>query len=408
MRVTRSLLAVAVVALIAPSCAEQEAAREPSRATLAGASFRSAGQLPEPRELPRVVLLPDSTVLAVGGGSELQRYALATTMIYNPRTNTWTAGPPLGGPRRDAEVVTLRDGRILAIGGSPGPERTGSTVVEALDPATRTWRTVAKMNVPRIGHAAALLADGRVLVTGGQAKPGDYLRSAEVYDPAADRWTLTPDMNDVRNVHHARRLRDGSVLVIGGGTDQSATNTTELYNPSTNTWTMVGALKEPRWGFASAVLPDGKVMIAGGRVPGKKGFTLPEDVMILLDGVEIYDPATRAWTSGAPLAAARSMGLPNVDLIPLGNGELMFAGGRTYPEPYHGTNASEIYSTATNSWRAGPSLLVGRSYQAAVHIPGHGVLVVGGRGRDFLPMKETDFLPLTPTAAPISPVAVAQ
>ena len=348
------------------------------------------GDMKQERELPRLVTWKDGGILVIGGGSELKSTALKSTEIFDPKGKVWTVGPELMEARRDAEVVTCTDGRVLVIGGSSGPTRTGSSAVEVLDPTQNKSSKVRNMRVARIGHTTTLLADGRVLVLGGQEKPDAYLKSAEVYDPAKDEWSAVADMNEVRSLHHARKLKDGTVLVIGGGTDTGATCTCELFDPKTGTWSYTGKMREPRWGFASAVLEDGKVIVAGGRVPAQKGATLADDQMVILRGVEIYDPKDKSWSSTSPMNIPRTMGLPNVELARLPNGGLMFVGGRSYPAPYHGVTSAEYYNPKDGGWTQLSPMLTGRSYQAWVVLPGDEVLVVGGRGPKFLPLKESE------------------
>jgi hypothetical protein len=301
--------------------------------------WRAVGDLREPRELPRLVKWKDG-VLIVGGGSELRATAASTTEVFDPETHRWRPGPPLTHARRDAEVVQLGDGRLMAIGGSDGPTRTGTPYIELLQ--GESWVEGPPMADARIGHTAVVLKDGRVLVVGGQSRPDAYLVSAEVYDPASNAWSPVADMKESRSFHHTRLLHDGRVIVIGGGTDSSATDGVEIFDPGSGTWSAAARLKEPRWGFASAVLPDGRVLVAGGRVPARKGATLPEDKMVVLRGVEIYDPRTDSWSDGPPMNIPRTMGLPNVALLALEDGSLMFVAGRSYPAPYHGVRSVEV------------------------------------------------------------------
>lgn len=342
--------------------------------------------LKDVRELPRLVQL-DQGILVVGGGSELRETAMSSTEIFNLKTKTWEKGPELLTPIRDAEVLKLNDGRIIAIGGSSGKLRTGTTNVQILDLKENRWSAVPSMKYPRIGHTATLLKDGRVLVIGGQAKPDEYLQTCEIFSPDKNTWEEISKMNEVRSLHHSRLLPSGKVLVIGGGTDETATCTTEIFDSETNTWKYSGMLKEPRWGFASAILDDGKILIAGGRVPAIKGATLPDDQLVLLSGAEIFDPKTEQWKSTNSMNIPRSMGLPNVNLTKLPNGGYLFMGGRSYPRPYHGVNSAEYFDPKTEKWVMVSSMKNGRSYQANILLPNGEILVVGGRGRDFLPLN---------------------
>jgi hypothetical protein len=75
-----------------------------------------------PRTNVNAVLLPDGTVLVIGGqrngkwNSDPQ--AVLEAEIYDPRTDTWTVQPPMEHPRQYHSVaVLLPDGRVLSAGG---------------------------------------------------------------------------------------------------------------------------------------------------------------------------------------------------------------------------------------------------------------------------------------------------
>jgi hypothetical protein len=349
--------------------------------------------LQAPRELPRLRRLPRSDeVIIIGGGSELLSTADDTTEVFLPSTREWRPGPRLNHPHRDAEVVELPDGALLTIGGSEGPTKTGSTNVELLSADDGEWRDVAPLNEARISHASCLLQNGQVLVTGGQQDPDIFLASCEVYDPERDAWQVTEPMGEVRAVHHLRSLPDGRAIAIGGGTDITATRTAEIYDPASQTWNPTGSMLDARWGFASASLDDGSIVVAGGRVPAQKGETIADDQMVILAGVERFAPTTERWSSLAPMHVARSMGIPNVELLPLPDGSLLFPGGRTYPFPYHGTGSSESFDPQSNSWTVVAAMRAGASYHAFITLPNAEVLTAGGRGARFRPMRRTEIL----------------
>src|ERR1700743_550662 len=88
----------------------------------------------------------------------------------------------------------------------------------------------------------------------------------------------------------ARRVSAGSLMTLAAGL---VTAGSAMAAP--NAWTGVAPLATARVESAVAVLPSGKVLIAGGFGGGDQG----------LASSEIYDPATRAWSTGPVMPAGR-------------------------------------------------------------------------------------------------------
>src|SRR5215217_6167213 len=103
------------------------------------------------------------------------------------------------------------------------------------------------MPTARSGGGAAVI-DGKIYVVGGRPPRGADLA---VYDPAADSWTVLPDMPTQRN-HLAVGAIDGMLYVaggrFGGGVGSQMTDVLEIYNPRTNTWSSGAAMLAPRAG----------------------------------------------------------------------------------------------------------------------------------------------------------------
>src|SRR5437667_3829604 len=87
---------------------------------------------------------------------------------------------PLAVPRTAHAATALTDGRILITGGH---DSAGNIVAvsEIFDPATETSTAGATLTTPRVDHTATLLPDGKVLVAGGSDASGS-LSSAEGFD----------------------------------------------------------------------------------------------------------------------------------------------------------------------------------------------------------------------------------
>ncbi|MCE2541279.1 MAG: hypothetical protein J4G16_13120 [Acidobacteria bacterium] len=101
--------------------------------------------------------------------------------VYDPATDTWTAGPPLPKGHSHAEGSTfVHDGRIYMAGGhttAPGESKQVDPDILALSPGG-DWEVIGKLPMPLSSPAAAII-DGRFYVAGGS--PG---RSAV----QADMW----------------------------------------------------------------------------------------------------------------------------------------------------------------------------------------------------------------------------
>ncbi|WP_437289171.1 kelch repeat-containing protein [Sorangium sp. So ce406] len=174
-------------------------------------AIEEVASLLEPRALHTATLLQTGKVLVVGGyrgGAGLR-----TTELYDPATDTWTAGPStMEGAERYMHTATLLpDGRVLVLG--------YSSLTEIYDPSTNSFSLGAPMPThgKRHAHSATLLPNGCVLVAGGRLNSSSATADAELYDPDDDRWFTIEPLSAARGFHEATYLdQDGSVLITGG------------------------------------------------------------------------------------------------------------------------------------------------------------------------------------------------
>ena len=94
-------------------------------------------------------------------------------------------------------------------------------------------------------------------------------------------------------------MYNGSVLTTGGdltvnGQRNFANNHTTVFNPSTNTISSNTPMQYPRWYPSLVALPDGRLAVFG----GYQNVVPPlDDPVISAVTPEVYDPATKAWTT---------------------------------------------------------------------------------------------------------------
>ena len=136
------------------------------------------------RQHAATVMLPldpreDHTARLLTFGGSLYRSIVATsaaemTTLHPDGSITNEPVDPLGHPRWHVNGVLLPDGSVLAVGGgmidnvyAHGQRSPEVLVAERFDPRTRAWETLAPMSVGRTYHSTAvLLPDARVLVGG--------------------------------------------------------------------------------------------------------------------------------------------------------------------------------------------------------------------------------------------------
>ena len=286
------------------------------------------------------IALNDGTAMILGGWSG--GAVLASTAIFDPRTEVWTSSPSLKKKRHSFQAVTLRNGQILALGGYGDgtylssieryvPGVGWSVLTEKLDVARSHFAAILVPGVPAgvnpdrivvIGgrNAAGYLADlevlevnpvngdvshaadpagdlltaranfvavgisnERVLVAGGRNANG-YLRSAEVLSWSSPlAASATGNLATARAHFDAVLLDSGEVLAVGGWNAGGAVGTGEIYNPDTGVWNQ-NQMSTPRGYGAALRRTDGLVMAVGGYGTDA------------LRSVDIYDPVSGEWS----------------------------------------------------------------------------------------------------------------
>jgi N-acetylneuraminic acid mutarotase len=177
-----------------------------------------------------------------------------------------------------------------------------------------------------------------------------------------------PDMPDARD-HAGVAALDGRLYVSGGGWFAQRVIHDQLwaYDPATRSWSTLAPMPGPRAMHAMAGLA-GELFVVGGVVAGGAHET----------GVWAYHPATDTWrTDVAPLAVARD------HLVAVVSRERLYAiGGR-----HDGSLAVvEIYDPVTDTWERGRDMPTARGGHTAgvlggvIHVTGGEDL---GTGRTF-------------------------
>ncbi len=179
--------------------------------------FAAGSPLGSPRSGHAAVVTEGLVVLA--GGTEDFVSAVATTDVL--RGARWSPGPPMGTPRVKHAAVMLPDASLLIVGGSTDAEgRELLDTTEVLDIAAMRAEPgpVLSEGQYKLEGAVTRLSDGRVVIAGGQR--------VDVYDPASGQISTTADPPvPRRSFVSASTLADG--VLVAGGYDSGITPTAD-------------------------------------------------------------------------------------------------------------------------------------------------------------------------------------
>ena len=314
--------------------------------------------------------------------------------------DSWTTAQPLTTGRSEHTATLLPNGQVLVAGGNAGndlPLMTDSS--ERYDPASGTWLTTPSFSGERYGQGASLLTDGRVLMTGGYY--GSYLKdpavlaSVRVYDPATNSWSGAADMPRPHGFHAQLTLPDGRVFVFGGyasvddAQNDAADDHVDLYDPATNAWTIGTTAPYYMANGTATLLSNGSVLIAG----GSSSYT---DRNVAMK----YNPATNKWSTAGSFTDARRQQTATL----LQNGKVLIAGG------FAGTwlRSASLYDPATNTWSEVAPMATARSRATATLLPNGKVLVAGGSSASDVFASAELFDPATNTWSPAASMGTAR
>jgi len=134
--------------------------------------------------------------------------------VFDPEAGEWaTLEAPEGVTRRSAAAVVL-DGKVHVLGGI-GADGTGARH-DIFDPQTESWTAGEALPEPRSGVAAAVL-DGRIHLFGGRAGDGrTTLQTHLSWAPGEDGWREEAPLPSPRTGADAAVL-EGAIFLVGGG-----------------------------------------------------------------------------------------------------------------------------------------------------------------------------------------------
>lgn len=330
-------------------------------------SWSLAASLPSARSQTSMTMLKNGKIL-IAGGENGGAGPTNEALLYDYILDTWVTTTNTISVARFLQTATLlNNGNVLLVGGlTSDMPNTTSDAVDIYNPVSDSWSAGTFLQTSRFAHTATLMVNGKVLVAGGwsSAIGGNGLDSVHIYDPATDTWAVGASMPVGVDYLNAVLLPNGLVAAIGGNTNVSVNNVS-LYNYLSDTWTAGPVMITARHSAGVVLLPDQEVLvIAGGATAVVGGRT---------NAVERFDFADGFWKAANPMNVPRTY----FTTTTLANGKVLAAGGSNVGLNTP-TNQCEIYDPATGNWTLTGNMTSVRYYHSATLLPDGRVFVAGG------------------------------
>lgn len=264
--------------------------------------------------------------------------------------------------------------------GWAGKESDTDTAV-VWDPGSRSVLSRPAMSADVFCCGMAVMPDGRIMAAGGDSYPGHRdaqgralgIRTVEAFHPTNRTFASLPAMpGGERWYPSVATLPDGRVFVWNGVHAGTINQSVDLYNPATNAWSSGASQAYPVTYPRLHVLLSGEVFVSGGQP-------------------RLFNPSTNSWRAApAPADPNRQQGagvegqeaMVSVLLPYAANAtrqRVLLAGGGNCGGP---KASAEIFTfdsaQGTMAWQGAAPLRTGRIHATPVLLPDGKVLVVGG------------------------------
>jgi hypothetical protein len=180
-----------------------------------------------------VLLSGGQKVFTCGGKSKEGQIKASSEMIDMSAVDPqWRLVDPLTRARHNHNLVLLPDGTVLCVGGGNDPAhwRSPVSLTELFDPGNETWTPMASQSTNRTYHSTAiLLRDGRV-ISGGANTGEPEETTVEFYRPPYLFKGARPTISSVS----PSRLHHGDICTISTP-NATGVDRTVLLKPGTNT-----------------------------------------------------------------------------------------------------------------------------------------------------------------------------
>lgn len=241
-------------------------------------TFSAISNMQRGRTRHTATLLSTGKVLLVGGDGYAEYMGIQPhifTELFDPATNTFSAGPQPAYDRMGQSAISLKDGTVLILGGIGILSSDSLTSAESYNPTTNSFTAVGSMLYGRSLPAATLMSDGRVFVAGGMSDTG-VVGSVEIYDPTSQKFSLGGQLIPAVLRENATLLADGRIIVAGGVDNTYSYSSAQIFDPTKGAFSAIPDMNHQRYFASSILLASGNVLIIGGTDNGSEGLSSTE------------------------------------------------------------------------------------------------------------------------------------
>lgn len=218
-----------------------------------------------PRQENAVVAL-DGRVMVLGG-FDGNAQIVDRVDIYDPHSDSWSAGTPLPAERHHINAAVV-GGKLYLVGSLKGLSFFEDGSVFEFDPHDDEWAEKTPMPPGSERGASAVGVIGTKIYVAGGFRGGPSNDFAvglfSAYDTESDAWEVLPSLPVPRD-HIVGGVIDGVFYVVGGrdGTISSVSDEVLAFDPDDGQWRDATAMMKPRAGCARAIVAS-RLFVFGG------------------------------------------------------------------------------------------------------------------------------------------------
>lgn len=173
---------------------------------------------------------------------------------YNTNDNTWETKTPTTEIKSEACSLATVNDKIYCVGGT-------SATTLCYDPSTDTWSIKTNITTPRLHMSVESVGNIIYCISGYINSTSTYTATHECYDVLTDTWTSKSGMSG--RAETGSGVVDSNIYVFGGWNGSKVVNTNECYNTLTDTWSVKTVMPSECRQFTASEIDDNIYCMVG-------------------------------------------------------------------------------------------------------------------------------------------------